>query len=198
MLQNLIKRICRYGRLHWIGWQVRRGILPKGITQGEVMEALRFTKSPNVLEMFGMLRMKIFRVSGKIEDFGLVSVKKVTTAFANYLVDCFQDTESYLIDGFKYHDMGDDNTAETNAHTALQNSRETRIAGTQVENGANIYQSVANITATAGYTVQEHGLFNAVSAQTMLDRNLVPNAPVVITDDVVQFTYELTVNAEAD
>ncbi|MCK4857734.1 MAG: hypothetical protein KAT58_07195, partial [candidate division Zixibacteria bacterium] len=104
---------------------------------------------------------------------------------------------NYLLDAFKYHDVGDDNTAESNAHTALQNSRETRIAGSQANNGANIFQSVANITASGGYTAEEHGVSSAESAGVMLDRNLVPNAPALITNDVIECTYELTVSAEA-
>lgn len=201
MPQNLFKRFGRYARFQRIGWQVRQGILPAGVDQGEIYEALRHTKKPNVLEMFGFLRVRTFRKRGYLwtlmDDLGLVSCKKVTTAFANYLVDSLQDTENYLMDAFTYHDIGDDNTAESNAHTALQNSRETRVSGSQAENGANVYKSVANITATAGYTAEEHGLFSAESAGTMLDRNLIPNAPALITDDVIECTYELTVNAEA-
>lgn len=201
MPQNQFRRFGRFARFHWIAWQVRRGILPAGVDQGEIYEALRHTKKPNVLEMFGFLRIRTFRKRGYfwslLEDRGLVSCKKVTTAFANYLVDSFQDTENYLLDAFKYHDIGDDNTAESNAHTALQNSRESRVAGTQVENTANIYKSVANITATAGYNAEEHGMFSASSAGTMLDRNLVPNAPALIANDVIECTYELTVNAES-
>jgi hypothetical protein len=165
----------------------------------EIYESLRHTKKPNVLEMFGFLMVKIFRKRGYVwhcDDYGLVSCKKVTTAFANYLVDCM-GTSNAAFANFRFHDMGDNANAELNSHTALQNSRETRVEGTQTENGANIYKSVATITAGAGYTVTEHGIFNVVAAGTMLDRNLVPNAPVVILNDTVQFTYELTVNAEA-
>lgn len=201
MLQDWIERGSRFLRQNRIGWQVRHGILPAGVDQAEIYEALRQTKPVNVLEVFGFLRVRHFRKRGTLyscDDYGLVSCKKVTTAFANYLCNYLRDAANYAaLANFKYHDMGDSNTAESNGHTALQNSRETRVAGTQANNGANIYKSVANITATAGYTVQEHGLFNAATANTMLDRNLVPNAPVVIANDVVEFTYELTINAEA-
>jgi hypothetical protein len=80
---------------------------------------------------------------------------------------------------------------------ALANSRETRIEGNQANNGAGVYKSQATITASAGYTVEEHGLFNLVSGGIMMDRNLVPNAPVVIANDTVLFSYELSVSAEA-
>lgn len=198
MLQNWCRKLHKIYRFHRIAWQVRRGIMPKGTDQGEIMEALRYTKKSNVLEMFGFLKVRIFHPNGILkEDLGLQSIKLVTTAFANYVVDSLQNSTTEPLDAFQYHDMGDDNTAESNAHTSMQNSRESRVAGTQVENGAGIYQSVANITATAGYDVEEHGIFSAATVGTMLDRNLVPNAPTVIADDVIEFTYELTVNAEA-
>ncbi len=199
MFQNPFKKLYRLFRQKRIAAQVRNGIVPHGVPQGEIMEALKATKPHGVLEIFGFLRMRIKRyATGKWEDFGVVSVKKVTTAFANYVVDSLQDSDTYPLDAFTWHDMGDDNTAESNAHTALQNSRETRINDTSPgENGANIYQSVATINASAAYTVEEHGIFSAESAGTMLDRNLVPNAPSVIANDSVEFTYELTVNAES-
>jgi len=176
----------------------RNGFVPEGLLQGEVLKALKATKPSGVLEMMGFLKVRVFRhLENRWEDFGLVSVKLVTTAFANYVVDSMQNSTSEPLDAFEYHDMGDDNTAEANTQTALSNSRETRIAGTQTENGAGIYQSVATINASAGYDVEEHGLFSAVSGGTMCDRNLVPNAPSVIADDSVEFTYELSVAAEA-
>ena len=176
----------------------RSGFVPEGLMQGEVLKALKATKPYGVLEMMGFLKVRVFRKKEGIwEDFGLVSVKKVTTAFANFVVDGLQNSVDNALSDFSWHDMGDDNTAEANTQTALSNSRETRIDGTQTENGAGIYQSVATIVATAGYTVEEHGLFSNTTVGTMCDRNLVPNAPVVITDDSVEFTYELSVAAEA-
>lgn len=199
MFQNIIRGISRNVRFNRIGRMVRNGILPEDVEQGEIYEALRHTKKPNVLEMFGFLRVKVFRKRGYLwhcDDYGLVSCKKVTTVFANYVVTSLAASTAAFAN-FKFHDMGDNANAELNSHTALLNSRETRVSGNQQNNGANIYQSIATITATAGYTVQEHGLFNIISAGVMMDRNLVPNAPVVIANDTVQFTYELTVSAEA-
>ena len=200
MFQSKFRRPVRYARLAWIAYQIRRGIIPKNVKDEEIGEALRITKPPNVLEIFGALRLRHFIKRGRLwscEDHGLVSVRKVTTAFANYLVDCIQDTEGNLLDVFTWHDMGDDSTADANTQTALLNSRETRINGTNAENAANQFKSVATITATANYTVQEHGIFSAVSAGTMMDRNApIDSPPAVVIDDQVEFTYELTVNAE--
>ena len=199
MFSNQIKKLVKYVRQKWVGWQIRKGNLPHGITQTEVVEALKATRPRGVVEIFGMLRMRIKRVTtGLWEDYGLVSTKLVTTDFAEYVVDSLIDSTTYPLDAFTWHDMGDDDTAESNAHSALQNSRETRINDTSpAENTAQVYQSIATITASAGYTVNEHGIFNAVTAGVMLDRNLVPNAPVVVVSDQVEFTYELTINAES-
>ena len=57
-------------------------------------------------------------------------------------------------------------------------------------------KSVATITAIAAYTAIEHGLFDSMTATTdiMLDRTLVASPPNLVTDDEVEWTYELTVN----
>lgn len=176
----------------------RNGIVPDAPSE-EIFEALRQTRPSATLEMFGALMMKVYRKKGTLwvcENLGLQSLRAVTTAFAAYLVDAMQDSAN--IAQFTWHDMGDDDTATSNAHTALQNSRESRANDTSPgENGTQQYQSIQSITATGSYTVNEHGIFNASSTGTMLDRNLVGSPPAVITDDVVEFTYELTVNAEA-
>jgi len=210
MLQNFSKKLAyvpvRIKRVTWlynrvIGFIVRRGIVPHLIPEKDILEALRATKPSGVLEMFGLLKMRIRRVAtGLWEDYGVVSVKLVTTAFAAYVVDSLQDSSTYPLDDFRYHQMGDDNTTESNAHTDLQNAREAKVSGSNGEGGsANIFQTVATIEATAGYDVEEHSITsNASNASgTMLDRNLVPNAPTVIANDQVEFTYDLTVNAES-
>lgn len=200
MLYRVFQGISRNVRQNRIAAMVRKGIVPQGTYElDEIYEALRHTKKPNVLEMFGFLMVKVFRKRGYVwhtDDYGLVSCKKVTTAFANYLVDCM-GTANANFANFRFHDMGDSNAAEANSQTALSNSMETRAEGNQAENGANVYKSVATITATAGYSVEEHGIFNLVASGVMLDRNLVPNAPTVIANDTVQFSYELSVSAEA-
>lgn len=200
MLYRAIKGLSRNVRQSRLASLVRRGIVPQGTYElDEIYDALFRTKPKGVLEMMGFLMVKVFRKRGYVwhsDDYGLVSCKLVTTAFANYLVDELQASNA-AFSTFKYHDMGDANNAEANSQTALSNSREDRAEGNQTENGANRYVSVGTINATAGYTVEEHGLFNASSSGVMLDRSLVPNAPVVIANDTVQFTYELLVNAES-
>ena len=71
-----------------------------------------------------------------------------------------------------------------------------RATGTQTEGAsANIYKTVATITADATENWVEHGVFNASTGGTMMDRSVF-SAIGVESGDTVQFTYELTCNAE--
>jgi len=67
--------------------------------------------------------------------------------------------------------------------------------GTQIEGASvNIYKSVATIPFTTTQTIKEHGLFNASSGVTLMDRSVFTGIPVN-NGDSIQFTYELTCNA---
>lgn len=131
------------------------------------------------------------------ENLGLVSPYKVTVAFRDFEIDQLQ-TATSAYGTFKYHEVGTDATAETNAQTALiVTTGIARVAGTQTEVAADQYRSVATITADSTETWQEHGLFNASSGVTMMDRNLISPTVAVVNLDTVQFTFTLTKNAEA-
>ena len=134
---------------------------------------------------------------GWMENVGLVSSGKVTTAFRDFEAGQLV-TDSTAYGDYKYHEVGTDNTAEANTQTALIVSTGiARATGTQTNPTASTYQSVATVTADTSETWQEHGLFNASSGVTLMDRSLIsPTAPVVASD-TVQFTYVLTKNAEA-
>jgi hypothetical protein len=71
---------------------------------------------------------------------------------------------------------------------------EARVAGTQTESAANAYQSVGTIAYTTTKAITEHGLFNDVSAGTLMDRTVF-SAINVVNLDSIQFTYTLTVSA---
>jgi len=134
---------------------------------------------------------------GWLENVGLVSMGKVTTAFRDFEIDQLI-AESSLYGDFKYHEVGTSATAEANTQTALTTtSGIARVAGTQVEAAADQYQSVATVTADATETWQEHGIFNASTTGTMLDRSLISPTVAVVNLDTVQFTYTVTKAAEA-
>jgi hypothetical protein len=153
--------------------------------------------APGVLvgrvRLIGRLYVIVFRADGGREDYGLVSTRVVTTAGVNYLVDAFQGTTEP--ENFKYHGMGTGNTAEAVGDTALVTEVESRATGTQTEGAsANIYRTVATITATTARAIVEHGIFSASSAGTLLDRSVF-SVINLSTSDSIQFTYELTLPA---
>jgi len=193
MLQNTRER---KSSAEGIRKQVTNGVIPFGLSLSEIIDGLKRTKAPNILEAFGFLSIKHFRKGKLLKDYGLVSCRLVTQAFTQYLVDSLQDSTTYPMDAFKYHGSGTDNTAEANSQTALGTEVESRQAGTQVEGAtANIYKSVATITYTASRSIVEHGLFSAATNGTMMDRSVFTAVPVENTD-TIEFTYQLTAAAE--
>lgn len=133
---------------------------------------------------------------GWLENVGRVSQGKVTTAFRDFLSDQLR-TDSAAIGDFKYHEVGTDGTSEANSQMALiATSGIARATGTQAGTAPD-YVSVATVTADATETWQEHGLFNASTSGTMMDRSLISPTVSVVASDTVQFTYTLTMAAEA-
>jgi len=156
----------------------------------------------HVVELQGILSAKLIKRDGSIKDFGVIATKKVTTEFVNFLVDCMQSSDTKFAD-FKYHISGTGTNAESNADTQLQTPiGTTREVGTQTEGAsANIYKSVATIAYSGSYAVTEHAIFNeqysaAQDDGILLDRSVF-SAINVVNGDNIEFTYELTVNAES-
>ncbi len=149
----------------------------------------------HILGFTGSLALKKTTFNGKVIDYGIVSRKKVTNDFADYLVDCLQGT-STGIDTFIWHAFGESTAAESAADSQLTaETTQTRTSGTSTE-GADtyIYQSVATKTFQAAATVGEHGLFNesGLSTGTLMDRSIFDGV-AMSSGDQMQFTYSLTV-----
>jgi hypothetical protein len=151
------------------------------------------------------LSMVVIRADGTVEDRGVVSRKKVTGAFVTDIVNCLSKTAPYnasaaVFQDYKYHDCGTGVTAEANTQTALVTPYGgARATGTQVAGGtatAPTYTSVATISFTGTLAITEHAIFNASTVGTMMDRSVFA-AVNVINGDSIQFTYVLTINAEA-
>lgn len=141
----------------------------------------------------------LIHADGTREEIGVISRKKVTGAFVTDIVaNLVTDTTAF--GDYKYHDCGTGNTAEANTQTALVTPfGGSRVAGTQVAGGtatAPTYTSVATISFTGTLAIVEHAIFNASSSGTMMDRSLF-SAINVVNGDSIQFTYVLTLNAEA-
>ncbi len=138
---------------------------------------------------------------GWLENLGRVSEAKVCTAFCNFEA-LMLVTDATTIGDYKYHETGTSSQAEAASDTALittaiSGSLAARVAGTQVNNSSITYTSVATLTATGTATWQEHGLFNAASGVTLMDRSVISPSVAVVNADTVQFTYTLTKTAEA-
>ena len=177
---------------------IESGILPIGLSVEQILKDLKTTARKNSFEMWGFLSRKHTR-AGKIINEGLVSCKLVTTAFAAYLVDSLQDSTTYPMEAFSWHAVGTDDTAESNAQTALGTEIEARVDGTQIEGAtANIYKSVATIAFTGTHAVAEHALLSddGTPAGTMMDRSVFSPVDNVINLDEIEYTYQLTVTAE--
>jgi hypothetical protein len=121
----------------------------------------------------------------------VVKNKCVTNAFVNLLVDELQSDQA-TFNSFKYHGSGTGTADESASDTALGTEVETRNTGTQTEGSSpNIYKSVATHTYGNTYAITEHGLFNASTAGTLMDRSKFA-AINVVSGNQIEFTYELT------
>jgi len=122
------------------------------------------------------------------------ATKCVTDAFVAALVDTLQSSVAAFSD-YKFHGSGTGTTAEDAAQTALVTPVETRDTGTQIEGAtSNIYKSVATHTYGGSFAITEHGLFNVVTAGTMMDRSVFGAVNVANTEKI-EFTYQLTVSS---
>lgn len=153
-----------------------------------------------LMAMFGIgigaeLSIKLIRGDGTEVDFGLVSRRKVTTAAAAFIIDAFQNLAE--LESMNWHDSGTGVTAEANSQTTLVTpSGVARVAGTQSEPSAQVYRTVATISYSSTLAITEHAVFSASSGGVMLDRSVF-SAVNVVSGDSIQFTYDLTANAEA-
>lgn len=141
-----------------------------------------------------VLKARVIRANGEVEDLGVLSTKVITDAFVNYVVDELQ-ASSGGIAGFRYHGAGISSTAENQTQTALGSEVDSRAIGTQSEGAAqNIYRSIGVVSFGASYAIVEHGLFRGASGEVMMDRSVFP-AINVGSGDSIEFTYELTLPA---
>lgn len=156
-----------------------------------------FEKHPGVLSFSASLSAKKIHRNGLVENYGVISTKKVTDAFVAYLVDSLQDSGTYPMSDFKYHDSGTGIVGENKTDTALGTPcGESRDVGTQIEGAtANIYKTVATHTYAGTFAITEHGVFSAAASGTLMDRSVF-SAINVGSGDKIEFTYELTANSE--
>ena len=157
----------------------------------------------NLPTYYGSIYLTLKRGNGEIVNFGLASMRVVTTAGVGFIVDVFQN--SVELENMKYHGFGTGATAEAVGDTALVTEMTTQYAtdntrptGTTTEGAsANIFRTVATFSPDTGGTIAitEHGIFDqaANSGGTLLDRSVFAAINVVAGSDSIQATYDLTV-----
>lgn len=143
--------------------------------------------------------------SGIWLPFGLASLRVVTTAGVNALVDALQNLVEPEL--FRYHGIGIGTTAEAVGDTALvteltteYNPNSTRVTGSLTEGAsANIFRTVGTNTLDSGTpAITEHGIFTqaATGGGTLLDRSVFSAINLNGTNgDGLQSTYDLTLTA---
>lgn len=156
----------------------------------------------NLPHFFGRLSLVHIARDGSWVDLGLVSLRVVTDAGVNFLVDALQNlVEPELL---KFHGIGTGIVAEAVGDTALgtelttqYDPDNTRATGTLTEGAsANIYRTVGTNTVDAAVAITEHGILTqaATGGGTLLDRSVFA-AVNLASGDSLQSTYDLTLSS---
>lgn len=178
-----------------LAWRIRNALRPSyWYGWADNQAAKIFTGLTGIPTLTAELAIQLRKADGRVIDYGVVGYRVVTTAFVNYMVDQLQ-TETSTWGDFKFHDSGVGATAEAIGDTAMEaTDAESRVTGTQAEVAANQYRSVGTINYTTNKAITEHGLFNDVTAGTLMDRTMFTAINVVNTDSI-SFTYTLSVSS---
>ena len=172
---------------NWLRWQQIKSLFGVFV----INPIARFF---GLMTAYGKLEVTLIKATGERIRYGVVSYRVVTTAFVNFVVDQLQ-TETSVFGDFKYHDSGVGTTDPAITDTDIETTDgEARATGTQTEGAANVYVSVGTISYTTTKAITEHGLFNASTGVTLMDRSEFA-AINVVSGDSIQFTYSLTISA---
>jgi len=199
----------------WLGWVIRNGLPARGLARE--VNAWRLRNIPHLWRGFwrivtaralriphacGALQLAVVRADGQIIDYGLASLRLVTTAGVNYLVDALQNLVEP--ENFRFHGIGTGSTAEAVGDTALvtelttqYSPDNTRATGSLTEGAsANIYRTVGTNTVDAAVGIQEHGILTqaATGGGTLLDRSVF-SVINLANGDSLQSTYDFTINS---
>lgn len=151
--------------------------------------------------IYGALWLRKDTPQGTI-DYGLASLRVVTTVGAGAIVDAFQNIVE--LEDFKYHGIGSSSASESVSDTALNTEfttqypvDNTRVTGTQTENGSTVYRTVGSFDPDSAVTCREHGIFNnaTVGSGVLLDRTVYSDVSVAASNETLQVTYDLTISA---
>lgn len=139
--------------------------------------------------------------TGRIDRYGVVSKKVITTTGVGFLVDAWQN--SVEMENMKYHGLGTDNTAEASGQTALitelttqYNPDSTRATGSTTEASATVFRTVGTNTVDASAAIVEHGILSqaATGGGVLWDRSIF-SVINLASGDSLQSTYDMTASA---
>lgn len=155
-----------------------------------------------VAELTAELSAVVTRVSGEVEDKGVICRMIVSNAFLQVLMNSMGATAADLtrLQNYKYHEWGSDTTSEAGTQnkciTHVTNVTETGagslVSGTQVA-GATSYTSVATLEAAGSISIAEHCVHPTGTVPTDsygLDRSKF-TAISLGSGDSITFTYVL-------
>jgi hypothetical protein len=137
---------------------------------------------------------------GRVIDYGVASLRVITTTGAGFIVDAFQNIVE--VENMKFHGLGTGTNAEAVGDTALQtelttqyNPDSTRATGSTTEASATVFRTVGTNTFDASAAITEHGILSqaATGGGVLLDRSQF-SAVNVANADSLQSTYDLTIN----
>lgn len=159
----------------------------------------------NLPHFYGQLWLSKVTGDGEVIDFGLASMRVVTTAGVRYICDDMNNASgSADVTLFKFHGFGTGTTNEAASQTALVTeltteyaTDSTRPTGSQASATVSAdatYTTVGTLSPDSGGTlaITEHGIFSANAAGTLLDRSKFAAVNLVAGSDSLQASYVLT------
>lgn len=192
LAQNKVNQVPKVS----VSWQLKNKLRFEYILgMVSVKLAKLLSRTTGIPSLTSKLSLVAIKADGSRVNYGIVGQRVVTTAFVNYLVDQLQ-TETSDFGDFKFHDTGEGTTAAAIGDTDIETTDGiARVTGTQEEGAsANIYKSVATMVYDSTKGITEHGLFNALTGGTLLDRTVFAVVNVVDTESI-EFTFEITANS---
>lgn len=162
-------------------------------------------KQLGIPHIYGQLCLSTLDPDGHRKDYGLVSLRLITSVGAAFVVDAFQGLQS--LSSMRFHGVGGSSTVELASNTTLgsefgsaYSTINTRPSGTQAEGDSSLtYRTVGLIEVTDTVTIGEHGLFSQASVTSgspvggvLLDRSAVASE-TIFTGFIIQTDYRLVV-----
>lgn len=150
--------------------------------------------------LYGHLCLATIAPDGHRTDYGLVSLRMITTLGAKFVSDAFQGLVS--ASAIKYHGIGSGAAPESASDSALGSEFSsvyvpvsTRATGVATAGtSSNIYRSIGFIEVSDTVTIAEHGIFSqaATGGGVLFDRSAIEST-TIFAGFVVQGDYRLEI-----